>query len=368
MTILLLFIIFTSCSINSDKTSQLSSSDIAPMTEFSATSSLTATIIPTSTPPMPTITPTDWELIAFEKYIQIHVTQGPVVVSTKNTPDNVYLYKNVLVDLQFPDSMLDGTRRYLNLDDLTNNGEKNSDIILDITEGSGGVFVIFYPANYAKYYFSGKEEMDYESCVEQFPVDEVYTGDGNQKFQFFTGKPYCVLTNEGHMAIVRFAMKPVYSGEKEGASISLVVTVYQKVPVNIYTPPPTITPGPSPTPTNIFSDNGLSDAQAEELTLKIQSFITAVSNRDKETILSMLSYPLIVRIGLYENYTFTSNQEFLTVYDRVFTDEFITEISKSTINDLKSGSFCLCLSRNKVNIFFTTDGDVREINNYLPET
>lgn len=142
--------------------------------------------IPTQMVSTSTSTPSEADLWSFEEFDKIKVTQGPVIIVTKNIPDNTYLYKDVKVAFRFTDSMLNG-RRYLNLDDLNDNGAQNSDIIVDVSQGSGGNFFHFYPANYAKYYLSGKDEMDYDSCIKEFPKDNLYTINDIQSFKLVQG-------------------------------------------------------------------------------------------------------------------------------------------------------------------------------------
>jgi hypothetical protein len=323
-----------------------------------------ATETPTLVVPIATNTSSYEDISSFEEFDQIEVTQGPVIVSTKYSPDNTYLYRNALVALQFTNSRLDG-RRYLNLDNLNDNGTKNSDIIIDVSQGSGGEFFHFYPANYAKYYFSGENEMNYDSCVNQFPTNNVITIDDEQSSWLGTSKPYCVLTNEGHMAVVYFVQNSDLPNDQGVINFSLVVTVYQKKVLSIFTPAPTITPGPSPTPTNKYSVNGLSDEQAIELDNKVQEFINAAATRDKDSILDMLTYPLIVRIGLYDDYTIYNSQDFLAIYDQTFTDQFFAAVSKATVNDVQSGSLGLYINNGHEVIYFTKDGKIMEIDNYI---
>ena len=323
-----------------------------------------ATQTPTLDVSIVTDTPSYDDVLSFRKFTRIEVTQGPVIVSANNTPDATYLYKNALVALQFANSRLDG-RRYLNLDNLNDNGVKNSDIILDVSMGSGGEFFHFYPANYAKYYFSGENVMNYDSCVSQFP-----TGTGNmindfQSSRLGTSKPYCVLTNEGHMAVIYFVRDSDLPNSQGVINFSLMVTVYQKKVLSIFTPAPTDTPGPSPTPTNKYSVNGLSDEQANRLDQKIQIFINAVKTSNKDSILKMIAYPVIIRVRLYNDYTINDEQKFLDIYDQVFTEQFVTEVSKATVNDVQSGSISIYINHGQEIIYFTKDGKIREIDNYI---
>jgi hypothetical protein len=325
----------------------------------STTMRIPTQMVSTSTP-----TPSEADLWSFEEFDKIKVTQGPVIIVTKNIPDNTYLYKDVKVAFRFTDSMLNG-RRYLNLDDLNDNGAQNSDIIVDVSQGSGGNFFHFYPANYAKYYLSGKDEMDYDSCVKEFPKDNLYTINDIQSFKLGSGKPFCILTNEGHMAVVYYVHDSDLPNDQGIIDFTLVVTVYQEKVLSIFTPAPTYTPGPSPTLKSKFTIYGLSDKQVNELNHNVQAFIDAAAARDQEAIINMAAYPLKVRIGLHEVYLVNNSQDFFALYDRVFTAEFLTAVSRATLENLQGEYFGLYLDDSKGIIYFTKDGKIREVDNYI---
>jgi len=287
----------------------------------------TITASPTPTPILytPTSTPTKFVDINDEyyQYSKIRVTQGPVIVSTGNVPDSIYLYKDVIVKFQMTEMQLAlQQRRFLNLDDLDNNNANNSDILINLSSGAEGYRSSIFPVNYAKYFYSGSTEMDYAACVSQFPLDVNYgSSEDNQDVWFGTGNPYCILTNEGRIAIIQY-IKNSYIANDEGiVSFSILISVYQKKAMDIFTPGPTETPGTSPTPTNKYSSHNLSDDQATILDGKVQDFITAVARNDEDSILQMISYPIYISMTDNREFTIYSSQEFLNLYDEVFTDK-----------------------------------------------
>jgi len=317
----------------------------------------------------PTITPTKFVDINDEFYKELHinVTQGPIIVASVNAPESTFLYKDVVVDFQMTEMQLALIQeRYLNLDNINDNNVNNSDILIRLAIGSGGIGYKFFPVNFAKYYFSGQNDMDYDKCVSQFPVNSIYDTGDEQTYQLGSGKPYCILTNEGRMAIVKYVKNSDIVNDEGVVDFSILITVYQKKVDDIFTPAPTETPGPSPTPTNRYSGNNLSNDQADILDGKIQDFINAVTSRDQNSILQMASYPLVVRIGTDEIFTLESSNEFIAIYDKLMTDQFVEEISKATIDENVVGKgLCLDINNGKIQIYFTKEGKILSIV-YLP--
>lgn len=333
---------------------------------FTKTSISTSTRLPINIPiETPEITevsvsPTSQAEGYFLEFSKIDKTQVPVVVSTTESGEE-YLYKNALVTFKYPGVSPNG-RSYLNLDNLNDNGSLNSDIILDVSTGTIGPFLNFYPTNFARDYFSGNEYENYESCITNFPAITSNAIDDDPSRQVETSKPYCVLTNEGRMAVVYYVSNSVYPNSEGNVDLSLVVTVYSKKALNIFTPAPTATPGPSATPTNRYSVNDTSANQAEQLDKSIESFIQAVANGDKNSVSEMLAFPLKIEID-FNKVTFIKEPEkFLEIYDQLFTDQVIKEISDETLdNNLRAGSDLIYLRSNHSKIYFTASGKISEI-------
>lgn len=167
------------------------------------------------------------------------------------------------------------------------------------------------------------------------------------------------------MAVVYYVHDSDLPNDQGIIDFTLVVTVYQEKVLSIFTPAPTYTPGPSLTPTNKFSINGLSDEQADKLNHNVQAFIDAAAARDQEAIINMAAYPLKVRIGLHEVYLVNNSQDFFALYDRVFTAEFLTAVSRATVDGLEAGALDLFLNNGREIIYFTKDGKIRGVDNYI---
>ncbi len=182
-------------------------------------------IQPTSTPilktPVKTINQT------YDLHITIDVTQEPPsFLSTTYPKGSEYLYKDAIVKVKLFDQF--DAIDYLNLDDLTDNSMTNSDIEIERTIGNLSTYTL-EPINNAYDYYSTESVMDYASCLKHFPLSGVSYTDYSLQGPLFTyGGPYCVLTNEGRIAVVSYVPNSKKMIDNFVEELSIEVTVYRK--------------------------------------------------------------------------------------------------------------------------------------------
>lgn len=178
---------------------------------------------PTSTPIL--VTPTKTFNPTYDLHITIDVTQEPPsFVPTTYPDDSEYLYKGAIVKVKLIDQF--DAIEYLNLDDLTDNSMTNSDIEIERTIGNLPTYSL-EPINNAYDYYSTESVMDYASCLKYFPLSGISYTDYSLQGPLLTySGPYCVLTNEGRIAIVHYVTKKKIDNFVE--ELSLEVTVYRK--------------------------------------------------------------------------------------------------------------------------------------------
>jgi hypothetical protein len=230
ISILLIFVILSalsSCTIsqinNFSPTKTLIGTNPNQMNGISQTSTQTPTL-DNFTPTM-TLTPSKTISPIYDLHITIDATQGPVTVSTVNSQEGKYLYKNAVVTVWLGNDT--DVFAYLNLDDLNKNGISNSDVKIEMATGDLSNYVL-YPINNA-YYYQDKNTVDYDSCLVHFPVTGFTHIDyDSQGDNFLMGKPYCVLTNEGRIAIVSFVKDSIKFNADFSQVLSVNVTVYNK--------------------------------------------------------------------------------------------------------------------------------------------
>jgi hypothetical protein len=227
---LLLFVgleLFSGCSIGQknylSKTTLMSDSnpvdtdEIIPTPTQNLTMINSTQIVPT---PAKTMNPT------YDLNVTLDVTQGPVVISTTSPEAGDYLYKDANATVKFFDQF--EATSYLNLDNLAENGMKNSDIEIDRSIGSEVNYSLI-PINNAYYYLSSYSTLDYNSCIQHFPITGFTSEDYmNQAFGFIYGKSYCILTNEGRIAIVNYEKDSLkHLGDSFEEELSIKVTTFQ---------------------------------------------------------------------------------------------------------------------------------------------
>jgi hypothetical protein len=324
--------------------------NITPTKNQPTKTQIPTTILPTKTP---TATP-NWYL----DDMTLVKTQGPVFVTTHEPANNTYLYKYANVTIL--SEMRDETN-FLNLDDLSDNGFSNSDIAFNYAKP---LFDVFHLLNGATYYYSDRHGMNYDSCMEHFP----FTNMDIEKYYMNTnflgaGTDLCVLTSDGRLSIIRYDQFSYFSDYYKSSTVSFVVTTYKQIVPQVFTPQPTATPGPSPTPSRY---SGMNLTLKEEATLDkaAQNFIDAVTAYDKVKVADMIVYPLSLDYKGYFNESYAySKEEFIAVYDEIFTQDFVNEIKHATIEANMGNHYIINLSLNLENgdIFFSPDGKIQGI-------
>jgi hypothetical protein len=158
---------------------------------------------------------------------ELLVTQMPLTVLSNQTAEVGFLYYNTEVEVGLINDR--DVWAYLNLDDLNNNGMRNSDIAIERTQGSGGSFYSLSAVNGAVYHLAGGSQVTRSSCLEYFPVTgmsgvEYYY----QGWRFIDGDFFCVITNEGRMAVIQYKENSNHYTEDYTEYFSIVVTVYDQ--------------------------------------------------------------------------------------------------------------------------------------------
>ena len=174
----------------------------------------------------------------------IGVTQIPISFSTMEPPDgNDYIYKNVIVKLSFP--LDDLAISYLNLDDIQDTSKDNSDIEVLIDNSGNDSAIYFVVANRAKDYsiyeynlysqnisdfasFMKTQDSTYKEIQNTYSFCEDHLSEfGNYPGNFFfKNEPYCVITDEQHMAIVKYIPNSIIH-ENGQLMLSIDITVYK---------------------------------------------------------------------------------------------------------------------------------------------
>lgn len=188
---------------------------VTPSSIYSSTNQ--STLIPTST-------------LDPSKLLQITIsaTNGPIQIISKNS-ESGYLYKNTVVTLTLVD--LPEAVNYLNLDDLSENGEQTSDIEISRSFGSEGEYFYIHPVNNAYYFYLNQVSVDKDSCIKHFPISGftsvTYLLQGNH---FISGNSYCILTNEGNIAVVNYVKdsKKHTQLSESAEDLSVKVIVFNK--------------------------------------------------------------------------------------------------------------------------------------------
>lgn len=318
---------------------------------------------PTSTVQILTSTP-PFQL--FLDPITIKVTQMPVQISMGKPVGYMYLYQKAHVTLKL--DSFNGVV-FLNLDNISDTNQQNSDFLIYVDTGSMGTTFEINPTNFARYFYSDKTTMDYTSCVESFPKTSADWLVHTNKYPVLvrmieTGKEYCILTNEGRMAIVNMVSDSNSIDDQGNLNIKLVVTVYKRIVSELFIPAPTQTTGPSPTPTNRYSERGISDPnQIQMLNDSIQAFIDAIAIGDKSAIANMLVFPIYVRIpASREIIQINTQKDFITNFEKIFPNDFSYEFSNTTIeNNVRSYPGRIVLECKAGVIGFTDGGKIKDL-------
>jgi hypothetical protein len=334
----------------------------------------TITLMPTQTRILPTlistpttVIPTDTSTPTLDLGSLLNspdFTQTPAAITTHEAANNKYIYK--YADVTFIIPFRDETLIRLNLDNLNDNGEKTSDVIIDHSTGSGGTFLQLYPLNGTTYYFSDLHAMSYDSCMEHFPFTNMDPDRySDQAWGVDSHRDYCILTGDGHLAILRYVDDIYLPDDWDHVNFEIVVTTYKQIVPQVLTPMPTYTPGPSPTP-NRYTGMNLTHKQELALDKAAQAFLDAVASYDKEKVADLMEYPLTV---YYEGYeypdTLNTREEFLAAYDSIFTHDLVEEFKQATLQEnmgIHVSSALSILVKDGLIVFYP-NGKISEISN-----
>jgi hypothetical protein len=253
----------------------------------------------------------------------------------------------------------------LNLDDLNDNGPENSDVLITHNYTGKGIYFRLSPTNGATYYYSDLHSMSLESCMAHYP----FTNMDTQKYPevgllLQSGRDYCVLTNEGRLSIIRFdqEFKDKLVDGSYYTQIEAVVTTYRQVVLQPMSSFQTNTPGPTPTPSN-YQGMNLTNEQMIHLDQSARKLIDAISAGDKETVAKMIDYPIHIYIDSSGFGTTVNNEdEFITIYDKIFTPLIIEEFSNANVSDNTSIYYLNpALIVPDCSVFFYPDGRIKSI-------
>lgn len=317
------------------------------------TRTLTQTISPTvtltPTPRIPTDTPTEepTENIFFTGS-NINFTQEPNEFIAEKMPDeSEYIYHHAIVNLNLKDELWE--ERYIDLDNLSSNSPEDSDLVFNVSSGSG-TFYEMWPANNAIFYASDNKSEDISTCLKHF--SELHFDEFSYQIQggwVTSGYPYCFLTNGGHIAVVYLDTQPLRKRVGNDSIVSLIVSVYKrKITTPIINTTPTVTPfyTVTMTPTNaltplpveeasLFSQNlgYLSGDQIVILDTAIHNFQKWVGAGKKESVASMIIFPY----AYYDEdgvYAIANNkEEFLANYDKIFPESYAQELANVSLEE-----------------------------------
>ncbi|MPN02496.1 hypothetical protein SDC9_149712 [bioreactor metagenome] len=243
---------------------------------------------------------------------------------------------------------------YLNLDDVTNNSVSNSDIVLQVITGTKSTDYDLYVTNRARYTLTDKKDLDLSSCLKFFPLSGfTHTDYLIQALMFVSGDSYCVLTNEGRIAIVSFVKDSINFNDDGTLDISIKVSTYKPQYLSLLDATaettPTLTRTLYMTPTLCvnnwqsevearYDSTGISACLAREIENTMHAFVTAVKNGDKEAITTLVEYPVLMANN--ENDVWASNkEEFLAGYNLIFTPEIVARLSRAKMDDVMGGDF-----------------------------
>lgn len=288
----------------------------------------------------------------FDQKVTIAVTQRPPTILSPDVieVDQEYLYKGYIVMFKLgPENNPTG---YLNLDDLSNSDAFNSDVAVHISTGTKLTDYALFVTNRARYYLSDNGTMKYSDCISHFPLSGFSQSSYFiQAFEFVSGRPYCVLTNEGRIAVVNFVKDSIVFNVDGTIDVSVKVTTYNQQNLTLLeatvenTPTLTKTPFMTPTPCvnswdselkERYAATGVSACQARGIDNTIHTFITALSTGNKQSIALLLKYPAMISND-HNSLTVSNKDEFMLGYDQIFTKEIVAKLSREKIDDVMGG-------------------------------
>jgi hypothetical protein len=252
---------------------------------------------------------------------------------------------------------------FFNLDDLTDNSEGAADVKYFFSVGSGGLFAELYPVNGTTYFYSGLHGMTYQGCMDHYP----FTNMNKDLYEFQSrsaggGRDYCVITNEGRLAIFHVAYDSYTACRELNCNIQFVVTTFKKPIPQAFQPTPTITPGPSPTP-GYFEGANLTDYQQKIIVQAAQEFLDAVKADDREKVSELLEYPFSYEIQMNPYYRHAKDEDqFFSVYGWIFSPGFQKELADATVEkNLGLSGFSVRIHVDGGDVYFRPNGKISAI-------
>jgi len=293
-------------------------------------------------------------------YQRPRLTQGPVMISSAVPPGDEYIYQSTLFGVM---NNWDGGVDYFNLDDLADNAEGESDVKYVFSVGSEGLFAELYPVNGVTYYYSDFNGMTYKGCMDHYP----FTNMDEDLYHFQSmaaggGRDYCIITNEGRLAIFHVAYNSYTACRQLLCNIQFVVTTFKKPIPQAFQPTPTITSGPSPTP-GYFDGANLTDYQQKIIVKAAQEFLDAVKEDDREKVSELLEYPFAYEIQMNPYYRHVKDKdEFFSVYGWIFSSGFRRELADATLEkNLGISAFSISIHVDGGDVYFRPNGKIAAI-------
>ncbi len=228
--------LFSSCLNNNQKIKEteetlIPATNTETVIQVEKTATSTKTLIPSKTPTatITTISTTSYRFIDEElkpSFIYEEPTQQVIKVYVEKPSLDKYLYQNAIITIWFENVRYENWAN-INLDNLENNTFENSDLQLRMSCGTD-CFSSIHTINDSVYYLTDQSVSDFDSCLSHFPINEMNHSDYNlQGVFYFSKNNYCVLTNEGRMAIIK--LKGNGFGDDFSESYSFYVTVYNEI-------------------------------------------------------------------------------------------------------------------------------------------
>ncbi|MEA5078614.1 MAG: hypothetical protein VB013_08595 [Anaerolineaceae bacterium] len=340
----------------------LAPKDSQPIATFTYTPAHTNTpfvkYTPQPTRDLPTKTP--FSTVDPSTYSRPTSTQAPIMISSAIPSGDEYIYQSTLFGVM---NTWNGGEDYFNLDDLTDNSAGAADVLYSFSVGSGGIFADLYAINGATYYFSDFHGMTYQSCMDHYPFTNMDVNYYNfQSISAGGGRDYCVITNEGRLAIFHVAYDSYRACQEWDCNIQFVVTTFKKPIPQAFQPSPTITPGPSPTP-GYFDGFNLTDYQQKIIVKAAQEFLDAVKADDREKVSELLEYPFSydIQMKLYPLEA-ENKEELFKVYGWVFSPGLRNELATATVeNNLEIFYSSIAIVVDDCEIFIRPNGKIYHI-------
>lgn len=156
----------------------------------------------------------------------IEGTQAPIATVITSREEEGILYNEIIVVFTFNSD--ENSRGYINLDDLNNNTETNSDLVLSSVIEDDLEFYLL-TANGASFLVTDKHLIDFDYCLLRYSelskISQVEYD--RQKDRFMESDEYCVYTNENRIAIVSYLPSSLSNIDNNKLIIAVDVIVYE---------------------------------------------------------------------------------------------------------------------------------------------